>query len=418
MTKLSAITRPGPTASNPKPLALHMSLQALTWLSALSAFPHWRNGSLSLNARNGKNLRASDLLPPGLNTEDLVGAITREAFQRLQRFSDGIKNYQNYPRHPRPPEPPAIWASGSTRLLDYGIFTVASSAPPVLVIPSLINRAYILDLAPDRSLIRHLAASGLRPLLVDWGRPEEIERDFGLDQYIGERLQAVLDFVSAETSRRPALTGYCMGGNLALALAGRNPGAISALALLATPWDFHSDGGVTARFLDMTGPALKHLIAQMGVLPVDMLQAMFAGLDPAQTGSKFRHFATATKDSDAAKRFILLEDWVNDGVPLPGKVALECLFGWYRDNTPYTGNWKIAGETVDPTKITLPTFAAIPSKDHIVPPASAQALADILPNVHILNPPAGHIGMVAGSQAEQRLYEPLSQWLTEQIPNK
>jgi len=418
MTKLPEMTPPQPAASNPKPLALHMSLQALTWLSALSALPHWSNGSLSLKARNGKDLRANDLLPPNLNIEDFAGAVTREAGQRLQQFSDGIKNYQGYPRHPRPSEPPAIWTSGSTRLLDYGIISTSSSAPPVLVIPSLINRAYILDLALDRSLMRHLAATGLRPLLVDWGWPEEQELDFGLDQYIGERLQAILNFVRTETARRPALIGYCMGGNLALALAGRNPGAVSALALLATPWDFHSDGGVTARFLDMMAPALKNLIAQMGVLPVDMLQAMFAGLDPAQTGVKFRHFATATKDSDATKRFILLEDWVNDGVPLPGKVALECLFGWYRDNTPSSGNWKIGGEVVDPTKILLPTFAAIPSKDHIVPPASAQALADILPNVHILTPPAGHIGMVAGGQAKQRLYEPLSHWLTEQIPNK
>jgi len=415
MTKLPAMTRPGPTASNPKPLALHMSLQALTWLSALSALPHWSSGSLSLKARNGKNLCASDLLPPHLNTEDFAGAVTREAFQRLQQFSDGIKIYQDYPRQSRPPEPPEIWTSGSTRLLDYGVFSTSSTAPPVLVIPSLINRAYILDLALDRSLMRHLAASGLRPLLVDWGWPEEEERNFGLDEYVGERLQAILNFVCAETATHPALIGYCMGGNLALALAGRNPGTVSALALLATPWNFHSDGGVTARFLDMMAPALKNLIAQMGVLPVDMLQAMFAGLDPAQTGGKFRHFANATKDSDAAKRFILLEDWVNDGVPLSGKVALECLFGWYRDNTPYNGNWKIDGATVDPTKITLPTFAAIPSKDHIVPPASAQALADLLPNVHILTPPAGHIGMVAGGQAEQRLYEPLSHWLTEQI---
>jgi len=413
MTKLPAIKQLGPTASNPKPLALHMSLQALTWLSALSALPHWSNGSLSLKTRNGKKLRANDLLPSNLNTEDFAIAITREACHRLQQFSDGVKNYQDYPRQSRPPEPPTIWTSGSTRLLDYGLFCTSSTAPPVLVIPSLINRAYILDLAPDRSLMRHLAASGLRPLLVDWGWPEEQERDFGLDEYIGERLQAILNFVHTETSRRPALVGYCMGGNLALALAGRNPGTVSALALLATPWDFHSDSGVTAQFLDMMAPALKNLIAQMGVLPVDMLQAMFAGLDPAQTGGKFRHFANAAKESDAAKRFILLEDWVNDGVPLPGKVALECLFGWYRDNTPFSGNWKIRGEIVDPTKITLPTFAAIPSKDHIVPPASAQALADILPNVHILTPSAGHIGMVAGGQAKQRLYEPLSHWLTE-----
>jgi len=417
MTKQTTMTPPGTATPNPKPLALHMSLQALTLLSALNALPLWKNGSLSLRGKNGQNLDASDLLPPGLDTKGFTAAITREACLRLHQFSDGIKNYQDHPRQPKLPAPPAIWASGSTRLLDYGIFTASPAAPPVLVIPSLINRAYILDLAPDRSLMRHLAATGMRPLLVDWGWPEQAERDFGLDEYIADRLQDILSFVHAETKSRPALLGYCMGGNLALALAGRNPGTVSALALLATPWNFHSDGKTTARFVEMLTPALKNLITSLGVLPVDMLQAMFAGLDPIQTGVKFRHFAGNPINSDAAKRFIMLEDWVNDGVPLSGKVAFECLFGWYRDNTPYKGAWKIRGETVDPAKITLPTFAAIPSKDHIVPPASARALSNVLPNVQTLTPPSGHIGMIAGGRAVEQLYNPLSLWLSEHTLN-
>jgi len=412
MTKQTAITCPPAAASNPKPLALHMSLQILTSLSALSALPLWSNGSLNLKRAIGKKPHEKDLPPPALDNGDFTAAVNREACRRLIQFSDGVKLYQCQPRQPRPAEPPTIWAAGATRLLDYG---ESPSAPPVLVIPSLINRAYILDLAQDRSLVRHLAASGLRPLLLDWGRPEAEEREFGLDDYIGERLQAVLDFVCAETTPRPALAGYCMGGNLALALAARNPDRVSALALLATPWDFHSDNRIAARFVTLLAPALKAIIAAQGEFPVDVIQAMFAGLDPAQTGTKFRHFASAAKDSDASRRFVMLEDWVNDGVPLPGKVALECLFGWYRDNAPCKGNWKIKGETIDPANIRPPSLVAIPSRDHIVPPASAQALADALPSVQTLTPAAGHIGMIAGSGALEQLYRPLSQWLCANV---
>lgn len=308
-----------------------------------------------------------------------------------------------------------IWTSGTTRLLDYGVLNTVQSAPPVLIIPSLINRAYILDLAPDRSLMRYLADAGLRPLLVDWGWPGETENKFGLDDYIAERLQAALEFVSRQTTTRPALIGYCMGGNLALALAGRNPDTVSALGLLATPWDFHSDNHSSARFLEIMAPALGRIISELGMLPVDMLQAMFASLDPAQTGAKFRHFAGAVNDSKAVARFIMLEDWVNDGVPLAGKVASECLFGWYRDNTPHLGKWAIRGDIVDPSRVTCPTFVAIPSRDHIVPPGSARALACALPSADILTPAAGHIGMVAGRRAEVQLYEPLRSWLSERL---
>ncbi len=49
-----------------------------------------------------------------------------------------------------------LWRDGSTRLLDYR----PAGGAPLLVVPSLINRAYILDLAPGRSLLRHLAEAG------------------------------------------------------------------------------------------------------------------------------------------------------------------------------------------------------------------------------------------------------------------
>ena len=65
-----------------------------------------------------------------------------------------------------------LWQEGTTRLLDYA----PAGGMPVLAVPSLVNRAYILDLAPDNSLMRYLAGLGLRPFLVDWDAPGEVER--------------------------------------------------------------------------------------------------------------------------------------------------------------------------------------------------------------------------------------------------
>jgi polyhydroxyalkanoate synthase len=354
-------------------------------------------------------------IPRKPDLESLSQAVSREAIHRLNQFSLGIRKYQNHPRSIRMPDPPVIWSRGSARLLDYGVLPKTPFLRPVLVIPSLINRSYILDLDKKRSLLRHLAAKGMHPFLMDWGDPGPTELGFALEDYINGYLQNALDFICSRSSSRPALVGYCMGGNLALALAQNNQTSISALALLATPWNFHSDDGAYARILEIMAPSLELLITSTNMLPVDMLQAMFASLDPAQTSLKFRNFAEIRKNSAMAKRFVMLEDWVNDGVPLPGSVARECLFGWYRDNSTYKKTWKIGDTIIDPGKISLPTCAAIPAKDHIVPPASARALAQSLPDCHILTPEAGHIGMVAGSKANTQLYSPLSEWLTKQF---
>src|SRR5262249_47045688 len=150
-------------------------------------------------------------------------------------FLDGVLAYRRHPYRRNLADPPELWREGSTRLLDFG----AKGGAPVLAVPSLVNRSYVLDLAPGRSLMRAWAADGLRPLLVDWGRPGPQEQGFDLTGYV-LRLERALDAVAGASQVRPVVVGYCMGGLLALALAQRRMADVSGLVLLATPWDFHA----------------------------------------------------------------------------------------------------------------------------------------------------------------------------------
>ena len=102
-----------------------------------------------------------------------------------------------------------------------------------------------------------------------------------------------------------------------------------------------------------------------------------------------------------------MEDWLADGVPLAAPVAREALGGWYGANTPARGNWRVAGLAVDPAKLNVPAFCAIPGRDRLVPAASALPLAKALGKATIIEPTAGHIGMVAGTRAKP-LYGSLS----------
>jgi len=337
-------------------------------------------------------------------------ALGDEIKRRLADFHDGVVRYRKaaYRRHVPPAK--TVWQDGTTALLDYAPDAPAS-ARPVLLVPSLINRAYILDLDVKNSLVRFLAAQGFRPFLVDWAAPGEIERGFGLAQYIGGRLEAALAAVERHARGKPALLGYCMGGLLALGLAMRCQARLSGLALLATPWDFHTERADLAQGIGEAFEPWWPWIDQAGELPVDVLQSLFAALDPFLAARKFRGLAGMSEDNPKFAGFVALEDWLNDGVALSAPVARETLVGWYGENTPARGRWSLAGRAVLPQAIDLPALCVIPSQDRIVPPASASCLADKLKKAERLAPPLGHIGMVVGSRGRGELWAPLAAWL-------
>ena len=315
----------------------------------------------------------------------------------------GIAAYRRHPYHRPLDEPPAIWREGASRLLDYG----PQGGAPLLMVPSLVNRAYVLDLMPGHSMLRFLAEGGVRPLLLDWGHPEEAERRFSLSDYIAGRLERAMEAVGGTM----ALAGYCMGGLMAVAAAQRRPELVQRLALLATPWDFWAESRRQAEDLAALLPVLEPAMAESGTLGIDALQTLFSLLDPGGVAAKYRDFGGQDQDSDRARLFVALEDWLNDGVPLAAPVAREILGGWYGRNSAHTGAWRVLGLQVRPERLDLPCFVATPARDRIVPPLSAQALADAIPGAVTHRPRAGHVGMVAGRNARVELWEALLAWL-------
>jgi poly(3-hydroxyalkanoate) synthetase len=278
----------------------------------------------------------------------------------------------------------------------------------MLFVPSLVNRAYVLDLMPGHSMLRFLSAGGVRPLLLDWGWPDAAARNFTLTDYIAGRLERAM----ASVGQRMTLAGYCMGGLMAVAAAARRPDLVERLVLLATPWDFWAEDEPAARRLGDSLPWLAPML-ELGTLPVDMIQLMFSLLEPGSVAAKYRDFGAQDQASARAEKFVAIEDWLNDGVPLAAPVAREVLGGWYGANGPARGAWRVAGAPV--LAPSLPSFIAIPGRDRIVPPGSALALANAIPAATLIRPPAGHIGMVAGSTARTALWEPLLAWAVSQL---
>lgn len=409
-----------PPRLGPRPLPLHLATAAMTWLNSAAALPHWRNASTGSNpALAPFQAWAPALRPQAQALADAFAAadpdaariaVGREVRRRLGDLVDGVQRYRHHDYARAQTVAPVVWQAGTTRLLDY-------SAPgnttglPVLVVPSLVNRAYIVDLWPERSFMRFLAAAGFRPFLVDWDRPGDSERRLDLTGYIDGRLSQILDQVRRRTDRAPSVIGYCMGGLLTIALAQLRARDVASLVLLATPWDFHAERGDLARLMPKMAEPWLPLIDKLGELPVDALQAMFFGLDPFMVIRKFCNFAHIDPNSARAREFVALEDWLNDGVPLAAAVARECVVGWYGENTPGRGVWEIAGRAIKPQNVAVPTLVVVPEQDRIVPPASALVLGREIPGAATLSVPLGHIGMVSSGRATDELWHRLAGWL-------
>ncbi len=396
----------------PRPLGLHLAVAQSMWLSSLTVLPLWKSGLPSWKPSGPLGALLQNLSPE--KTDSFSAAVTAELCSRSSAFLTGLERYRHHPYRRDVTDPAALWEEGDTRLLDYGETAPGASAGrPILFVPSLVNRGYILDLSARTSLMRWLAAQGFRPFLVDWGRPGETERDFTLTDYVAGRLERAVDAVLAETGGPIPVVGYCMGGLFVAALAQRRPDAVSATVFMATPWDFHADQPETVERLVATMTPLMPMVRQWGELPVDGIQTLFAGLDPLLGLNKFSRFARLDPASSKAEAFVALEDWLNDGIPLAAPVAEECIAGWYGANTPAGGVWEIAGTPVDPSAIRQPSLHLIPQQDRIVPPESARALASAMPDALQIDPPLGHIGMVVAGRAPDLVWQALADWLAE-----
>ena len=391
----------------PRPLPLHLLAAHGAWMSSLAALPSLRDGSHDWTL--GEPLQHLLGKLAGFPAAAVEKAVLQAVLARADRFLGGILRYRRHPYRRDLPDPPTLHEEGTTRLLDYG--GPRAGGPPVLFLPSLVNRAYILDLSARRSFLRWLAEEGFRPLLIDWGWPDDTARRFTLTDYIVGRAARFLS-VAREAAGGPLpVVGYCMGGTLAVALAERRPADVTGLVLLATPWDFHTESDATAQVQAAMMDALEPLLARWGELPVDILQSFFAGLDPLLALKKFTRFGEGDREGSQTEAFVALEDWLNDGIPLAGPVARECIRGWYIDNTPARRQWRVDGEPVDPARVTHPSLHLIPGNDRIVPPASSRALAEAMPTAAILDPPLGHIGMMVGGTAPGAVWRPVADWL-------
>lgn len=282
----------------------------------------------------------------------------------------------------------------------------------LFIIPSLINRATILDLTHERSMCRYFARQGFDVYLLEWGEPQERNSGFNLHAYYQKRLKPLFEKVYEKHQEPIHVMGFCMGGVFTLGVGQDREiiegDQVASVAFFAPPWDFSTVNEKDSKNLVSYYKTIKNITK---FLEVDQIQMMFLGLDPWHVYNKFLKFASYDPASEKATYFIAMEDWVNDGVPLVRDVADEIILGWYQDNLLPKKQVSWGEEMLDPALVKVPHAVFIADKDRIVPMGSSQSLADQLPEPDVFHYLCGHTSLVAGDVAIKNVWQDYKNWL-------
>jgi polyhydroxyalkanoate synthase len=284
--------------------------------------------------------------------------------------------------------------------------------PPLVICYALVNRPYMLDLQPDRSLIRGLLACGLEVYLVDWGRPRPADRERSLDDYVNGHLGACLDHVrTARAVDAVNLLGVCQGGTLSLCHAALHPARVRNLVTMVTPVDFHTPDNLLSKWAQKLDA--ERMAGALGNIPGALLNAAFVALMPLRlTAQKYAGLADIAGDREALENFLRMERWIHDSPDQAGRAFAQFLRWFFQENQLVRGGLAIGGRAVEPARIACPLLNVYATQDHLVPPSASRPLARLTGSrdytEHAFE--GGHIGIYVSRRARE-LPQTIADWL-------
>jgi polyhydroxyalkanoate synthase len=330
--------------------------------------------------------------------------------EQTAKVRRGMWLHATLPRPPIGQTPFEVVHRQDKLVLKYYAPDVDAGLTPVVIVPSLINRASICDLESDRSLVAGLARLGHRVYLVDWGVPGPENAEQGVEHVVLNLLhRSIFRACHHAGAPRAHVVGYCQGGTLSAIYAAMRPERVAGLACLATPIDF-AHGGRFADFANASDADAS--VGPDGLVDIDVMATAFKLLNPMGNWHKYIALEEASKDPRRLARSLARERWLEENVPLAGRFAVEFVDATYKSNRLVEGGWTIGDEVVDLGQVTAPVLVLPCARDFIAPPAACEPLAKLVGSddvtVELLE--AGHIGCVVGGFGPKVFYPLLDRW--------
>jgi polyhydroxyalkanoate synthase len=299
-----------------------------------------------------------------------------------------------------------------------------ADAPPFVAVAAPIKRAYIWDLAPERSVMRRLLGHGFHPLLVEWCACPE-QAGFGLADYADRLLSAALDSVAERTGQsRVILAGHSLGGVLAALFAALHPERLRALVLLESPVAFASGAGFLTFSERVAATPCEMLGDLFDMVPGTALTLGSAGAAPwSFIAARWLDLFQSAGDLHAIANHLRVERWTLDEFPLPARFLREIIAGLYRDNGFMRGTLSIGGRIASAASLTMPLLSVMRPESLIIPPETILPLHEAAPSSdkkllrydgeHGVS--LRHVGALVGERAHRELWPQILKWAAAHV---
>lgn len=303
------------------------------------------------------------------------------------------------------------------RLQYYQPETPSTEHPPLLICYALVNRPYMIDLTPERSLLRKLLDKGIAVYLVDWGYPDASDRYLDLDDYINYYLDRCVDKACEHANvNKMNLMGICQGGTFSLCYTALHPEKIARLITLVTPVDFHTDDFTLSHLARHVDADLA--VSTYGNIPGTLLNDTYQSLMPMRLGLKKNLDLPFTlADEQNAITYLTMEKWIEDSPDQAGKAFAEFIKHFFQENRLIKDALEIGHHEVRLNRITQPVLNIYATQDHLVPPSSSKALQGRTSSrlYREKSIASGHIGIFVSSKQGNQLSEAIANWLSADL---
>jgi len=314
-----------------------------------------------------------------------------------------------------------VYEEENLRLLRYRRDSPPAYAEPIVFCYALVNRPYILDLQPDRSVIRQFLNRGFDVYLIDWGDASAADRRMTLRDYIRGLIKNVADYVVAHSpAPRFHLVGYCMGGTMSTIFTALYPEPVKTLSLMAAPLDFSvgGDESLVQLWSDPKYFDVDALIDAFGNCPASFLQTSFQMMKPVQNYvTKYITLYDKLDDEKFVENYLAMEKWTNDNIPVAGETFREFVKKLYQRNELVKGEFRlgVGEEPIQLKRITCPLLVLTATADHLVPPGQTEGLLPYVgsTDTKAMRLNAGHIGLAVSSKAHKQFWPEATGWLAE-----
>jgi polyhydroxyalkanoate synthase len=286
---------------------------------------------------------------------------------------------------------------------------------PLLVVYALINRETMLDLQPDRSVVKTFLNGGIDLYMVDWGYPKRKDRFLTINDHVNGYMNNIVDFIREKHNvPKINLMGICMGGTFCVMYSAQHPDKVKNLVTTVTPSSFDTDKGllhVWMKDIDVDG-----LIKTYGNIPGDLMNFGFLLLNPARLMiDKYVGFMENMDNKDFVENFVRMERWIFDSPDVPGETFRQFVEDGYKKNLLIQSKMYLGGKRVDLKKLTMPLLNFFGEYDHLVPPEACNQLTSAVgsKDVEDVRLETGHIGIYVSSKFQKMFAPKIVQWLKD-----